>query len=212
MSPQKLLKSYPIISDQIEPDELLIILQELEKTLNLNIPGEIVEFGCFAGTTSLFIQRLILNLNPKKKLYLYDSFEGLPEKRSEDQSAAGQDFVSGELIATKSQLKLNFKKANLSLRNVKIKKDWFSELKPKDLPKQICFAFLDGDFYSSIQDSLNLIKEKISSGGIIIIDDYNNPALPGAKQATDHFLKLNPNYKLTKITHSLAIIQKDSLT
>lgn len=207
MLPRKLLQINPIISEQIEPDELLIILQELERTLNLNIEGDIVEFGCFAGTTSLFLQRLILELAPKKKLYLYDSFQGLPEKSQQDLSAAGQDFIAGELIATKSQLKLNFKKANLSLRNVKIKKAWFSDLKTKDLPDKICFAFLDGDFYSSIQNSLNLIKDKVAAGGIIIIDDYSNPALPGAKKAVDQFLKLNQNFKLTKITHSLALIK-----
>ncbi len=208
MNALSLIQSYPIISEQIEPDELLVILQELEKTLSLNIRGDVLELGCFAGTTSLFLQRLILELTPKKRLYLYDSFAGLPKKELEDQSAAGQDFIQGELIATKSQLKLNFKKSSLSLKNVKVKKAWFSDLKQKDLPKNICFAFLDGDFYSSIQDSLNLIKDKTSSGAVIIVDDYDNPALPGAKKATDEFLKLNKNFKLTKITHSLAILQK----
>jgi O-methyltransferase len=207
MNPKELMLKHPIISEQIEEVELLVILQELEKTLSLNIEGDVCEFGCFVGTTSLFLQRLILKLAPKKKLYLYDSFDGLPEKSKEDQSAAGTEFIQGELIATKSQLKLNFKKAGLPLPN--IKKAWFKDLKPKDTPNKICFAFLDGDFYESIKDSLSLIKEKVSIGGTIIIDDYDNPALPGAKKAADEFLiSLNPEFKLTKIAHSLAIIQK----
>jgi O-methyltransferase len=206
MTPKELMLKHPIISEQIEEAELLIILQELEKTLSLSIEGDVCEFGCFAGTASLFLQRLILEVAPKKKLYLYDSFDGLPEKKQEDQSAAGTEFMQGELIATKSQLKLNFKKARLPLP--KIKKAWFKDLKPKDTPNKICFAFLDGDFYESIKDSLNLIKNNLSSGGTIIIDDYDNPALPGTKKATDQFLSQNPEYKLTKITHSLAIVTK----
>jgi O-methyltransferase len=206
MTPKELMLKYPIISEQIEEVELLVILQELEKILNLNIEGDVCEFGCFAGTTSLFLQRLILELSPQKRLHLYDSFDGLPKKSPEDQSAAGTDFIEGELIATKSQLKLNFKKAGLPLP--KIRKAWFKDLKPKNIPDKICFAFLDGDFYESIKDSLSLIKNNISTGGIIIIDDYDNPALPGAKLATNEFLNLNSQYKLTKITHSLAVIQK----
>lgn len=203
---EEILNRYPIISEQIEKDELLVILKELERSLLADLPGDLCEFGCFAGTTSLFLQRLLIEKKSKKKLYLYDSFEGLPDKSEQDQSAAGIEFVNGELMATKSQLKLNFKKANLPLP--KIKKAWFQDLKTKDVPKQICFAFLDGDFYQSIKDPLELIKDKVKIDGLIIIDDYDNPALPGAKQATDEFLAINNNFKLTKITRSLAILIK----
>lgn len=206
MTPKELVLKFPIISEQIEKDELLSILNELEKVLDADLNGDICEFGCFAGTTSLFLQRLLIEKKSKKKLYLYDSFEGLPEKSKQDQSAAGVDFVNGELMASKSQLKLNFKKANLPLP--KIKKAWFQDLKPKDVPKQICFAFLDGDFYQSIKDPLELIKNKVTVGGLIIIDDYDNPALPGAKQATDEFLAINNDYSLKCIAHSLAVLEK----
>lgn len=206
MTYTELIEKHPILSEQIEKKELEVILHELEKVLSLYIEGDVCEFGCFVGTTSLFLQRLILEGNHNKRLYLYDSFDGLPEKLPEDQSAAGTDFIAGELFAAKSQLKLNFKKANLKLP--KIKKAWFTNLKAKDVPKQICFAFLDGDFYSSIKDCLNLIHANISSGGIIIIDDYDNPALPGAKKAVDEFLSQNKNFKLQKVTQSLAILKR----
>ncbi len=203
---KELLQKYPIISEQIEEDELLVILEELEKILDINLDGDICEFGCFVGTTSLFLQRLITQTDPKKKLYLYDSFEGLPEKMPQDQSAAGTEFISGELMATKSQLKLNFKKASLKIP--KIKKAWFSDLKQKDVPRQICFAFLDGDFYNSTKDCLGLIQDNISRGGIIIVDDYDNPALPGARKAIDEFLGQNTTYKLIRVTKSLAVLEK----
>lgn len=206
MTYKELIEKHPIISEQIEKDELLIILKELERILSLGVEGDICEFGCFVGTTSLFIQRLLQVSSSKKKLYLYDSFEGLPEKMRQDQSAAGADFIPGELMASKSQLKLNFKKANLPIP--KIKKAWFSDLKKKDVPKQICFAFLDGDFYKSVLDPLNLIKDRLTSGGIVIVDDYDNPALPGAKEAADEFLSQNRNFKLEKVTQSLALLKR----
>lgn len=206
MTAEQLLKDYPIISEQVESDELLVILQELESVLASKTNGDICEFGCFVGTTSLFLQRLIKKVDPSKKLFLYDSFEGLPKKSSKDHSAIGVDFVEGELIATKSQLKLNFKKANLPVP--KVKKAWFKDLKAKDVPRKICFAFLDGDFYESIKCPLELIKDKLEEDGIVIVDDYDNPALPGAKKAVDEFLAQNSSFKLQKVTRSLAVIKK----
>jgi len=48
-----------IISDQITRDGLAIVWRELERALQQAIPGDIVEFGCYVGTTSLFIRRLL---------------------------------------------------------------------------------------------------------------------------------------------------------
>lgn len=207
-SNSEVINNHGLISEQIEIDELEMILDKLQSVLESGVDGAVCEFGCFAGTTSLFLQRTLESNNSNKKLYLYDSFEGLPEKSLKDHSALGEDFVPGELMANKSQLKLNFKKANLSLRNVKIKKGWFSELKNKDLPKHICFAFMDGDFYDSIKDSLELVKKRVAVGGIVVIDDFNNPALPGAKKAVSEFLESNKSYSLIIEDKSLAVLEK----
>ncbi len=97
---------------------------------------------------------------------------------------------------------MNFKKAGLPLP--KIKKAWFSELTPADLPDKIAFAFLDGDYYESIMDSLRLIWSKLSEGAVVIVDDYANEALPGAAKAVDEWLR---NHKARlKAEQSLAII------
>ena len=86
-----------------------------------------------------------------------------------------------------------------------IKKAWFSDLKDNDVPERISFAFLDGDYYNSICDSFKLINNKLSPGAIIIVDDYTNESLPGARKAVDEWLKTHPA-KL-RIEQSLAIIQ-----
>ncbi|MCA9347208.1 class I SAM-dependent methyltransferase [Candidatus Saccharibacteria bacterium] len=178
---EKLLKTYPIISEQIESDELEVILCELEKIIAQGLAGDIVEFGCYCGTTSLFLQRMIQELVPNKKLWVYDSFDGLPEKTKEDQSPIGELFVRGQLRATKSQFIQNFRKAHLTLPS--ITKKWFHEVEESELPDKICFAFLDGDYYISIRSSLSLVMPRMVKGGIIIIDDYDNPKLPGPQKA-----------------------------
>jgi len=185
MDIKKLVQKQHIISDQIRPDELLVLLTELKKVLDQGVEGDVVELGCYEGTSALFEQRLLQELAPDKKLWLYDSFEGLPDKTIQDESALGTQFKQGELKASKAVLAKNFVKAGLKIPE--IKRAWFYELDPSDLPDQICFAFLDGDFYESILDSLKLVWPKMAQGGVIIVDDYQNQALPGAAQAVNEF-------------------------
>ena len=149
------------------------------------VPGDFVELGCYKGDTSLLLAEILKNTG--KLLYIYDSFEGLPEKTAFDESVMGKDFKGGELFVTKREVKERFLRANLPVPV--IKKAWFNELTDADLPKTIAFAFLDGDFYESIRDSLKLVEDKITSGGAIIVHDYNNPALPGVAKAVDEWIK-----------------------
>ncbi len=189
-----------LLSDQIDERELTIILRELEKTLNGSASGDVVEFGCYVGTVSVPMgQRLIVT---GKRLYVYDSFEGLPQKTHEDESPVGMQFVTGELLATKKQLIKNFRQAGVPLPV--ITKGWFADLTPQQVPDHISFAYLDGDYYHSVLDPLKLIWPKLTSGARIIVDDYANEALPGAAKAVDEWLHTHP--ATLRVEHSLAII------
>ena len=155
-------------NDQVSKVETEKIL-ELAR-MALEYPGDFVEMGCYKGDTSLILVEVLKHTD--KKLWLYDSFEGLPEKSEADASALGINFKKGELFTTKRELKERFLRANLKLPV--IKKAWFNELTELDLPEKIAFCFLDGDLYESIRDSLKLVKKKIVNGGILIIHDYKN--------------------------------------
>ena len=169
-------------NDQVSERETAKIL-ELARTC-LKMEGDFVELGCYKGDTSLLLAEVLKDSD--KKLWIYDSFEGLPEKTESDESALGVDFKKGELVITKREVKQRFLKANLPVPV--IKKAWFSDLKTEDLPEEIAFAFLDGDFYESIKDSLKLVIPKMVEDGALVIHDYSNPALPGVKKAVDEFV------------------------
>jgi O-methyltransferase len=113
MNTPQLLTKYPIISDQIGKPALSVVLRELEKVLIQNVEGDVVELGCYIGTTSLFIRRLLNQYSSDKRFYAYDSFEGLPEKVGQDDSGVGQQFKGGELSVSKKQFLNEFRKANL---------------------------------------------------------------------------------------------------
>lgn len=196
-----ILQKHPIISDQVDATELRVILREFQKTLDAKVAGDVVELGCYVGTTSLFLQRMLAGQN--KTLHIYDSFAGLPPKVAQDASPVGEQFKQGELLATKAQLIKHFRQAGLPLPV--IHKVWFEQLTPDDMPARISFAFLDGDFYTSIVSSLKVIWPRLTSGAIVVIDDYHTEALPGVRQAVeqwswDHQFSLRTQASLAILT------------
>lgn len=200
-----LLSRYAVISDQVSKEDIHLILSELSQTLQRNVPGAIVELGCYIGTTSLFIRRLLdqTGTSASREFHAYDSFAGLPPKHYLDKSAMGEGFKEGELAVSKSQFIREFQRAGL--RPPITHKAWFEHLTPADLPDPIAFAFLDGDFYQSILASLRLVWPKMSPGGVVLIDDYGHGALPGVKRAVQDFF-LNRQTPQIQIMHDIAII------
>lgn len=234
------------VNDQVAPAETSEILRLAETSLS--VPGDFVELGCYRGDTSVLLGKMLQDCgNPVenscktsgqpvenlgkthqnlsktlcKNLWIYDSFAGLPEKTTEDNSGAGQNFQKGELFVSKHEVIEKLRKHGLKTANhlntetnpsptvstVIVKKAWFDDLEEQDLPAEIAFAFLDGDLYSSIKTSLRLILPRLSERGIIIVHDYNNPELPGSARAVDEFLRAHPDYKLTQ-KHTLAILTR----
>jgi O-methyltransferase len=190
-----------LLSDQVDEREVTVVLRELERVLAANVAGDVVEFGCYVGTTSVYLAKRLQGTD--RKLHLYDSFAGLPPKTTEDVSPAGEQFVTGELFATKKQLVKNLTQAHVPMPV--ITKSWFNDLTANDVPQKIAFAFLDGDYYHSIKDPLELIWPCLSPGAIVVVDDYANEALPGAAKAVDEWLLTHEASRM--VEHSLAILR-----
>lgn len=200
--------NYPLLSNQVSHVEIAIILRELLHAIarhRLPDAATVVEFGCYTGTTSVFLQRLLQEQVPAWELHVYDSFCGLPTKSAADMSVAGEQFKAGELAASKAVLIHNFKHASLPVPV--IHKGWFSDLTGTDVPQRIAFAFLDGDYYQSITDSFGLITPRLTEQATIVVDDYQSPALPGASKAVQDWLRTHPDWDV-RHQQSLAILTK----
>lgn len=203
---QHQFRGHHIISDQVGQGELGVVWRELEKILATNVPGDIVEFGCYAGTTSLFIRRLLDEKGESgtRAFHVYDSFEGLPEKNRQDESGTGTAFQAGKLSVSKKEFLHQFRAANLQPPIVH--KGWFNQLDDIALPEKIAFAFLDGDFYDSIMDSLKLVWPRVAKDGVVLVDDYGREALPGAERAVHDFF--GAKLPVLRHEHNIAIIIK----
>lgn len=183
-------KENKLKSKMISVEQGMNIHHLLCQVLLLRVPGEVVELGCFEGITSVLMQKTLDQFRSKKRIHVYDSFQGLPDKQPEDGDVP---FVKGKFRSPKSKLIKNFGDHNTKLPIIHT--GWFKDTLPKGLPKVICFAHLDGDLYSSITESLEYVYPKLAKGAIVVVDDYCDPnvlnvnnILPGVKKACDDFL------------------------
>jgi O-methyltransferase len=190
----KFMDTLPVISSMMNKSQIYGILYYLKHVIDNNIEGDIVELGCNVGTTSIFIKKFLDVYGCNKQYHVYDSWEGLPPLVQEDTNKSPQHFSQGSCKTSKETFVNVFNHFQLQLPI--IHSGWFKDIPDEEYPEKICFAFYDGDFYTSITDSFEKTFHKIQKGGIIIIDDVGGTPLdyhilPGAELAIIDFLKNN---------------------
>jgi len=194
---KKIVHSMPIISGMMYREHIYGILYNLKKVIDSGVEGDVVELGCNIGTTSIFIKKFLDYYAPSKNFYVYDSWKGLPERHLKDGNNT-KTFVKGSCQTNKENFINVFKHFNIDLPI--INDGFFKDISDSKYPEKICFAFFDGDLYTSIIDSFEKTFHKIQRNGIIIIDDVGGISLdkhelPGAELAIKDFLKdKNLNY------------------
>jgi O-methyltransferase len=160
--------------------------------------GAIVECGVFKGGCVGLMAKVSADAGAKRKVWLFDSFEGLPQPTALD-GAMAEEYsdspTSGELVAIdrcvgllETVEELLFDKLQLRRENIVIRKGWFQDTLPaaKDEIGEIAILRLDGDWYESTKVCLENLYDRVVAGGFVIIDDYGY--WEGCKRATDEFL------------------------
>jgi len=146
-----------------------------ETVLRDGIPGDLVETGVWRGGASIFMAGMNAYYNANRRVYVCDSFEGLPPPEPEKWPAdAGDDNHTYTFLAVSlEQVKKNFSAYDLLSDNVIFVKGYFetSLVAIPDAP--ISILRLDGDMYGSTMTVLEQLYDRVSGGGFIIIDDWN---------------------------------------
>jgi hypothetical protein len=125
----------------------------------VTIDGLYVEFGVFTGGTIRFIARRI----GQHTIHGFDSFKGLPEVWSGFNLGRGAFDLGGRLPRVPN--------------NVRLHRGYFGESLPTwlgDNPGQVAFIHLDCDLYNSTKTVLTLIAPRLSSGTVVLFDEYFN--------------------------------------
>jgi len=159
----------------------------IETVLSEGIPGDLIETGAWRGGACIFMRGILAAHDvTDRKVYVADSFEGLPapdeQKHPSDKGDIHHtlDFLAVDLETVKN----NFRRYDLLDEQVVFLKGWFSETLPAAPIEQISLLRLDGDMYGSTIDALTALYPRLSAGGYCIIDDYH---LEGCRKAVEDY-------------------------
>jgi O-methyltransferase len=155
------------------------------------VPGAIVECGVWRGG---MIAGLAASLGPNRSYVLFDSFEGLPEVSEADGPAAAawqsntsspgyHDNCAAEMAEALSAMKL------AGIDKPEVYPGWFNATLPsfvEESRRPIALLRLDGDWYDSTLICLEQLFPMVESGGVVIIDDYDQ--WDGCNRAVHRYL------------------------
>ncbi len=188
--------------DNTRKDMLILLLRTIQEN---NIIGDFAELGVYKGNTA----KLIHHYAPRRKLYLFDTFEGFTKRGIETEKEQTGDIIA---INHFSDTSLESVKKNIKSRNNNIyyNMGFFPDSIPEALnAKTFAFVHLDADLYEPILEGLKFFYPRMSKNAMIVIHDYN--AWIGSRLAVDDFFKDKKEMPIPmpdKSGSALVIIQK----
>ncbi len=163
-------------------------LQEcIESVLADKVPGDLIETGVWRGGACIFMRGVLRAHGiDDRRVYVADSFQGLPAPDSEKYPHDAGDIHHFHrfLAVSEEQVRRNFERYGLLDDQVVFLKGWFKDTLPKAVITTLSILRLDGDMYESTMDALTALYPKLSRGGYCIIDDY---ILPNCRKAVDDY-------------------------
>ena len=150
------------------------------------IPGDIVECGTARGGSAALMGLTLKGLRARRPLWVFDSFEGLPTPSERDPDLAIAVRYIGSCVGALKEVRELFDKLDI-LADAHFVKGLFQVTVPRSEIGAIAVLHLDGDWYESVRVCLDHLYDRVSSGGVIQIDDYGH--WEGARAAVDDFIR-----------------------
>ncbi len=190
-------------------------LYEATKYISRNkIEGDVVECGVWKGGQTMIMAHTLLQENDiNRKIWLYDTYEGMSEPTEDDMRISTNEKAKSLLLkkdktterdniwcyAPIEEVKKNVMSTGYNPNNLVFVKGKVEDTIPNQIPEKIALLRLDTDWYESTRHELVHLFPRLVKGGVLVIDDYGTWA--GSKKAVDEYIKEN-NIKilLTRIT------------
>jgi O-methyltransferase len=176
------------------PERIYALIQAVRYVSSNNVIGAIVECGVWKGESMAAIAKTLLQMHDvRRDLYLFDTFEGMSVPRLKDLDYSGKHAT--ELLSKTTGVRcadapldsvqrvLNdtgYPKGKVHFVQGKVE-----ETIPASAPDSISLLRLDTDWYESTRHELVHLFPRLSTGGVIIIDDYGH--WKGSRQACDEY-------------------------
>lgn len=167
--------------DYVREQTLAFLAEEIYRK---KVSGNVAEIGVSAGEFAKKINYLF----PDRRMYLFDTYEGLPKRDREAaiQMGWGERQYALDEKGTDPQQVVEIMPHK---ENCIVKKGCFPE--SFDLQESLAFVSLDVDFYHTVISGLKLVYPLLSKGGYLMVHDYHNLSYTETKDAVMHFCDEN---------------------
>jgi O-methyltransferase len=179
------------------PEKLFALVVAVRYIVDRAIPGDIVECGVWRGGSMQAIARLLAARGvTDRELHLFDTFEGMPPPTEDDVRRGGPP--AAELLATRPKtanvwaiadledVKAGMAQVDYPPERIHYHPGLVEDTIPAGAPEQIALLRLDTDWYASTKHELDHLYDRVPSGGVVIIDDYDY--WDGSRKAVDEFI------------------------
>ncbi|MCM1560737.1 MAG: TylF/MycF family methyltransferase [Butyrivibrio sp.] len=167
--------------DFVREQTLAFLAEEINRR---NIKGNVAEIGVSSGEFAQKINQLF----PDRKLYLFDTFEGLHAKDKD--KALEMGWGERQYALAEKGTPIEEVLQNMPYREKCIvKKGYFPE--SFDLEDEFAFVSLDIDFYGSTRSGLEVIYPRLNKGGYLMVHDFHNLSYTETRNAVIDFCDAN---------------------
>lgn len=184
-------RDWPSVAHSMIGKRRMMNLQHaIQTVIEDGIPGDFIETGVWRGGACIFVQGILTAYGEThRRVFVADSFEGLPEPDAEKYPADTGDnhHLMAPLAITLDQVQDHFRAYDLLQDNVHFLKGWFKDTLPTAPIEELSVLRLDGDMYESTMDGLANLYHKVSPGGFVIVDDYG--VIAACRAAVHDFLR-----------------------
>lgn len=148
------------------------------------VPGDFLEAGVWRGGAIVLMRAVVEAWEMGRNVIAADSFTGIPYSRAIKDDPVDQWADRWE--ASVDEVRTTLARYGLLNEQVRFVCGTFRDSLPSAELPALALARLDADSYESTSDALEFLYPALSSGGIIIIDDWH---LPGCFVAVAEYRK-----------------------
>ena len=203
-----------LLSSCYSENKAKALLNVVSETLR-EIKGDIAECGVYRAGGTIILANVLKELKSDKRIYAFDSFEGMPEATELDNKKDGNVFYKKGVLSSTSLDYVKSKATHYKVDNyITFVKGYFEitlsvTIKPDH---EFCVVIVDPDQYLGTKYCLEFFYDKVLPGGHIFIDDYDiedkqRIDTPGVKVAADEFLE-NKKEKPVHLAGSMYYFKK----
>lgn len=185
------------------------LLDRLVRQCSL-LEGDIAELGVYKGGGALVIARAMQEARadlglPEHKLYLFDSFEGMPLTSGDDAQVHAQGDFGDTSVEAVAVVMAPFPFAIL-------RKGFIPESLTGLEDRRFSFVHCDLDLYKSTLDGLNFFYPRLTPGGVLLFDDYGLRIYEHAeKKAVDEFFADKPEKPISLANGQTLVVKAPPL-